>query len=133
MSVAVCEAQALDQCLYEGNQDLARRFFARAKPVINAAWAIVMGEDLRYPSVEGRRPFGFGWIGRYMDRVQYAASVDPVVLKCFFSVASFLAPPSALLAPSIVARVAAAGLGSRSTVPDQKVFNDAAPSRVFAQ
>jgi 2-polyprenyl-6-methoxyphenol hydroxylase-like FAD-dependent oxidoreductase len=131
MSVALCEARALDECLAQGTTNLARRFFARANTVVDTAWAIVTGEDLRYPQVLGRRPAGFELLGRYMDRVQHAAAVDPVVLKCFFSVASLVEPPSALLAPRIVLRVLRAGLQNKAAVPIQK-FGGHESARVYA-
>lgn len=59
MSVAIWQAKALDECLAEGRRDLARRYFARAAAVIESPWAIAVGEDMRYPEVEGPRPPGF--------------------------------------------------------------------------
>jgi 2-polyprenyl-6-methoxyphenol hydroxylase-like FAD-dependent oxidoreductase len=112
MSVALGQAKALDDCLAQGQEQLASRFFSRAGPLADWAWAIATGEDLRFPSVVGKRPLGAAIIHRYLERVHQAASRDPVVLRRFFEVASLLAPPTSLLAPSIAWRVLLGGVGS---------------------
>lgn len=105
MSVAATEAKALDRCLRQGREDLARRFYARARKIVDAPWAIATGEDLRYPQVEGPRPPGSVVVNRYLERVHGAASEDPVVARAFFRVLSLLKPPSSLLSPRIARRV----------------------------
>jgi 2-polyprenyl-6-methoxyphenol hydroxylase-like FAD-dependent oxidoreductase len=106
MSVALGQAKALEQCLAEKDDDpLASRFFSRASPPADWAWAITTGEDLRFPSVSAKRPRGTAMIHRYLKRVHRAAARDPVVLRRFFEVASLLRPPTDLLAPAIASRV----------------------------
>lgn len=121
MSVALSEAKALDECLSEGDAELAPRFFQRAAPIVASPWAIATGEDFRFPQVEGPRPPGFSFITRYMERAHRAATKDKVVLRRFFEVASLLAPPTAMMAPSIAWRVALGGLGSAPQGPERKV------------
>jgi 2-polyprenyl-6-methoxyphenol hydroxylase-like FAD-dependent oxidoreductase len=117
MSVALCEAKALDECLAQGNEGLARRFFAKISPIIASPWAIATGEDYRFPQVEGRRPLGHGVISLYMARAHRAANRDPVVLKRFFEVASLLAPPTAMMSPAMAWRVLLGGLGAPQDDP----------------
>lgn len=117
MSVALSEARALDDCLAAGDDGLAKRFFARAATIVASPWAIATGEDFRYPAVTGPRPAGFGLVSRYMARAHRAAAKDPVVLRRFFEVASLLAPPPAMMAPSIAWRVLLGGVGPRPTGP----------------
>jgi 2-polyprenyl-6-methoxyphenol hydroxylase-like FAD-dependent oxidoreductase len=112
MSVALGEAKALEDCLTQGDEQLASRFFLRASPLADQAWAITTGEDLRFPSMAGKRPPGTAMIHRYMKRVHHAAARDPVVLRRFFEVASLLRPPTDLLAPSIAWRVLLGGVGA---------------------
>ena len=122
MSVALCEARALDQCLAAGDARLAPRFFREVTRIVAGPWAIATGEDYRYPEVEGRRPAGFAVISRYMARAHCAATRDPVVLRRFFEVASLLAPPPALMAPAIAWRVLLGGThGPRAGTPARKV------------
>jgi 2-polyprenyl-6-methoxyphenol hydroxylase-like FAD-dependent oxidoreductase len=121
MSVAVGQAKVLDECLARGEERLASRFFARAGRLGDWAWTIATGEDLRFPSVEGRRPMGAAILNRYIERVHRAAARDPVVLRRFFEVASLLRPPTSLLAPSVAWRVLVGGVGTsqgrRSVAP----------------
>lgn len=121
MSVALTEARALDTCLASSDDDLAKRFFARASEVIASPWAIATGEDYRFPSVEGKRPPGFGVISRYMARAHRVACKDPVVLKQFFHVAALLAAPPSMMVPSIAWRVLTGGRGTMQTTPNAKL------------
>jgi 2-polyprenyl-6-methoxyphenol hydroxylase-like FAD-dependent oxidoreductase len=121
MSVALSEARALDDCLADGDDGLATRFFREAARIVASPWAIATGEDYRYPNVEGQRPPGFGFISRYMARAHRAATKDPVVLKRFFEVASLLAPPPAMMAPGIAWRVLLGGVGAPQGRPANKV------------
>ncbi|HKD22739.1 MAG TPA: FAD-dependent monooxygenase [Rhizomicrobium sp.] len=121
MSVAFSDARALDLCLEAGDDDLAKRFFLKAAPVVDGAWAVATGEDLRYPEVEGRRPAGFGIVSRYMEWAHRVARKDPVVLKQFFQVAGLIEAPSSMLAPAIAWRVLTGGRGIRQASPAHKV------------
>jgi hypothetical protein len=60
-----------------------------------------------------------------MERAHRAAKRDPVVLKRFFEVASLLAPPTSMMAPSIAWRVALGGLGVEPAGPEIKVASPA--------
>lgn len=119
MSVALGQAKVLDDCLAEGEERLASRFFSRAEPLGQWAWAITTGEDLRFPSVVGKRPPFAAIINRYLERVHQAAARDPVVLRRFFEVASLLAPPTRLLAPAIAWRVLVGGVGTDRGSPSK--------------
>lgn len=105
MTVAAFEAAALARILAEGTASLPTRFYAAAAKVIDVAWDLAAGGDLRYPEVEGRRPPGSGLINRYLDWYRAAASVDPVLGKTFLKVANLTEPPSRLMAPGHVVRV----------------------------
>jgi hypothetical protein len=107
MSAAAMEAEALDNSLGEGVEGVARRFYARARKIVDIPWAIATGEDLRFPQVDGPRPPGFHQVNRYLERVHAVASVDPVVCARFFDVLNLLAPPTAVLSPKIAWRVLA--------------------------
>ncbi|MBV9488480.1 MAG: FAD-binding monooxygenase [Verrucomicrobia bacterium] len=107
MSVAANEAKALDECLTAGTADLAKRFYARARKIIDIPWLIATGEDLRCPEVEGPRPPGSWIMNRYLDRVHAAASDDATVCRKFFDVLNLLAPPSSLMSPPLAWRVLA--------------------------
>jgi 2-polyprenyl-6-methoxyphenol hydroxylase-like FAD-dependent oxidoreductase len=105
MSVAATEAKALDECLATGSADLAKRFYARARKLVDIPWLIATGEDLRSPQVEGPRPPGSWLVNQYLDRVHAAASDDATVCRKFFDVLNLLAPPSSLMSPPLAWRV----------------------------
>lgn len=107
MSVAATEARALDETLAEGSAELARRFYARARKIIDIPWLIATGEDLRFPQVEGKRPPGFALVNRYLERVHAAASDDATVCRKFFDVLNLLAAPDSLMSPAVAWRVLA--------------------------
>lgn len=119
MSVALGQAKVLDECLAQGEERLASRFYSRAGPLADWAWAIATGEDLRFPSVVGKRPPAAAIINRYMERVHHAAARDPVVLRRFFEVASLLAPPTRMLAPAVAWRVLVGGVGTDQGSPSK--------------
>lgn len=105
MSVAATEAKALDECLVAGMDDLAPRFHARMREIVNIPWAIATGEDLRFPQAEGKRRLGSSLINRYLDQVHAVASHDRVVCRKFFDVLNLLAPPHSLMTPQLAWRV----------------------------
>jgi hypothetical protein len=61
MSVAATEAKALDQCLATGTAARAKRFYARARKIIDIPWLITTSEDLRPPQVKGVGRRARGW------------------------------------------------------------------------
>ncbi|GII88632.1 FAD-binding monooxygenase [Sphaerisporangium siamense] len=107
MTVAACEAVALRECLAApgGRDGLARRFHGRAARIIDVAWDISVGGDLRFPSVEGPRPLRLKLLNAYIARLHVAAGADPAVGHAFLSVANLQAPPQRLLSPGVLARV----------------------------
>jgi 2-polyprenyl-6-methoxyphenol hydroxylase-like FAD-dependent oxidoreductase len=108
MSVAALEALALRDCLNEGPEDLARRFFRAAAKPLGLAWQMASGADLALPQVEGHRSPSIRIANWYTERVLTAAESDGVVAETFLRMTNLVEPPTALLRPSMVARVMAA-------------------------
>ena len=113
MTVAALQAQALRQCLHRGANGLARRYFRAAAKPIGVAWRFAVGGDLNLPEVEGPRPLSLRLANRYVDRLQTAAESDIVVAEQFTKVVAFVDPPTRLLQPKMMIRVAAANLRRR--------------------
>lgn len=107
MSVAALEALALRDCLARGADDLGRRFLRAAAGCVNTAWQMACGADLALPQITGPRPMSVRLSNWYTERVLTAAEDDPVVTEAFFRVMNLVDPPSRLMHPSIVRRVAA--------------------------
>ncbi|HJQ48344.1 MAG TPA: FAD-dependent oxidoreductase [Amycolatopsis sp.] len=102
MTVAAQQVLALRDCLPHPDPV---RFYRRAAEVVDIAWAMSTGSDLRYPGVEGPRSLRSRIISAYSARAQVAAHHDPLVARTFMRVANLTIPATALLEPAIVARV----------------------------
>lgn len=104
MTVAALEAQALEECLAGGTNDLARRFFTRASRIVDTAWSITVSNDARLSGASGRGLVA-SVLDVYMDRLHIAARTDSEVAAAFLRVANMLDSPSALLHPRVALRV----------------------------
>lgn len=116
MTTAGLVALALDDCLREQRRrhgssirGLSKRFQAEAARVTDVPWMMAATEDFRYPEVQGKRPFGQSIMEWYLGRVHQVVARDIQVELCFLRVMHMLEPPTALLAPTILARVLAGG------------------------
>ena len=113
MSVAACEAEALQAALAGGRDRLAQRYFRVAARVVDIAWQTAVGADLAIPSVQGERPFAVRLINAYVALVFDAAQTDAVVAVAFQRVSHLLAAPPSLMRPAIMARVLRAAWRAR--------------------
>ncbi len=110
MTVAAKEAVALLETLEDpSDRDLARRFFAGSAAAVGDAWGLSTTADLALPEVPGRRSTGVRMLNAYLGRLRATAARDPAVAGTFAAVVGMVAPPKALTAPRILARVAAHG------------------------
>ncbi|ORV18557.1 FAD-dependent oxidoreductase [Mycobacterium celatum] len=109
MSVAALEAIVLRDCLLRGDQDLPRRFFRAAAKPIKSVWKMAAGADLALPQAQGRRSASLRLSNWYTAQVLAAATSDPVVTEGFVRVMNLVDPPTRLLRPTVVARIATAG------------------------
>jgi flavin-dependent dehydrogenase len=105
MTTAALQAQLLRTLVAESTDRLPRRFYPRAGQIIDHAWGLATGGDMRFPQVEGRRPAGSALVERYLDRLRAAAAVDPALGRTFLQVSNMLRAPTALLSPRVVLRV----------------------------
>lgn len=118
MTVAAQEAVALDACLCQGLDQLARRFFKAAATVVDGPWDIAVGNDLRHPAVAGARPAFVRFINWYVGKLHVAAQHDAKLTNAFLRVANLVAAPPTLLSPAVVWRVLRGNLrGAEAPVP----------------
>jgi 2-polyprenyl-6-methoxyphenol hydroxylase-like FAD-dependent oxidoreductase len=106
MTVAALQAQSLSECLRQGPNDLARRYFRAAAKPIGVAWQFAVGGDLSLPEVEGHRPLAVRLSNRYVNRLQAAAETDPIIAEQFARVVGLLDPPATLLRPKMLLHAA---------------------------
>ncbi|MFU8855078.1 FAD-dependent oxidoreductase [Micromonospora sp. SL1-18] len=105
MSVAAMEALILRDLAAGGTAALPTRFYRAAARVIDGAWTLAAGGDLRFPEIPGRRTAADRLLAGYLDRYRLAATVDPVLARTFLRVAQMLAPATAMVSPGHLIRV----------------------------
>jgi 2-polyprenyl-6-methoxyphenol hydroxylase-like FAD-dependent oxidoreductase len=106
ITVAAIEATTLRGCLRRGDKNLPRRFHRAAAKAIQVAWQTSAGSDLALPEVEGQPTLSMRVANAYVERVLQAAETDPWVAQEFLSVIGMLEPPTRLLRPAMLRRVA---------------------------
>jgi hypothetical protein len=102
MSVAALDAMALRDCLRRGVTDLPRRYFRATAKTIGVAWRTGATSDLTFPEVQGRRTPSMRVTNRLVE-----SESDAMIGTQFFRVTGLLDPPTRLLRPSFLYRVAA--------------------------
>ncbi|WP_187414603.1 NAD(P)/FAD-dependent oxidoreductase [Nonomuraea sp. PA05] len=115
MSAAALQAIALRDTLAQGRDDLERRYFRAAMRATDPVWQLALQADLAFPGVPGEPPLLSRMIGRYVARVQRAATRDPSCAIAFARVVGLVDPPSALMRPAVVRLAAKHGSASGSS------------------
>lgn len=110
MTTAASEAALLDECLREGVQGIAPRFFRRAARLLDSPWSISAGSDLSFPEVEGKRSRVGSMVGAYLTQLLIASRKDTSLNVAFQRVTNLMDPPQSLFRPGIVWRVIKARL-----------------------
>lgn len=135
MSVAALQAVALRKALSAGEVGLPQRYFKAAGRIVDVAWDLAVGSDLSLPEVEGARPLLTRLSNAWAERILRAAEHDPYVAEVFGSVTDLIAPPSVLVRPRFVSRVALCRLGRPRRRPERSAraspargLNPAAPA-----
>jgi hypothetical protein len=107
MTVAAQQALVLRDCLRSGGADglTPARYYREVAAVVDIAWQMSTGSDLRYPGVVGPRTPRSRLVSAYVTRAQVAAHRDPAVARTFMRVANLTLPPTALLSPPTLLRV----------------------------
>ncbi|MEP3248260.1 MAG: hypothetical protein ABJN40_21380 [Sneathiella sp.] len=107
IAVAAQEAKVLqDLCQTEGTEALCqdksvrRDYFERVAGILDISWGLAIGEDLKYPSTTGKKPFGYALSRWFKDRIM--SSNDPDVARQFYRVMHFAEPPSSLASAKVL-------------------------------
>jgi 2-polyprenyl-6-methoxyphenol hydroxylase-like FAD-dependent oxidoreductase len=106
MTVAALQALALRDTLVHGTRNLARRYFRAAAKPIGVAWRFATGADLSQPEVQGHRPLSTRIANGYVERLLTVCESDNACAEQLIRVTGFIDPPTALLRPKIMYRVA---------------------------
>jgi 2-polyprenyl-6-methoxyphenol hydroxylase-like FAD-dependent oxidoreductase len=121
MSVIAVTANALRDCIRmhgASSPQFAPRFFSAMADAQRDPWRISVGNDLRLPGTEGRRPWSIRLLNWYRDRVAQAAASDSAVRYQMEDVFQMIKPLSALYERAILSRVALAQIrGTPNPIP----------------
>ena len=133
MTVAAIEATVLRDCLRRGERDLPRRFFRASAKYVRVAWQTAVGSDLALPEVTGSRSLSTRLSNAYLERVLTAAASDAAVAGQFFRVIGMIDPPSRLMRPAFILRVARINRRGRTTAhPPEELANSVAAGPMSA-
>jgi hypothetical protein len=89
-----------------GPQQLARRYFRAAAKPIAVAWRFATGADLSQPEVQGHRPLPTRIANGYVQRLLTVCESDIACAEQLIRVTGLIDPPTRLLRPKIMYRVA---------------------------
>ncbi|CAM4506959.1 FAD-dependent oxidoreductase [Nocardia ninae] len=108
MSAAARSAVLLEQILrHHDPARMALAFQRRLALLTLSPWLVATSADARRPGVSSNIPLYLQRaLGRHIDRVQLAGTVDPHVQHRFIEVFNMLRSPPSLVTPALVARTA---------------------------
>ncbi len=116
MSCAALQAQALAAAVADAGvrcDVLPARFNRSAARIIDAPWAIAVGADFLHPLTVGPKAPATDLVNRYTQRLVRATHRSLPLARTFNRVVNLVEPPTALVRPSVVARVGAASVTGR--------------------
>jgi hypothetical protein len=102
--------------------ELPRQFFLAQAAFQAEPWGLATGADFRFPTTDGERPTLSRLLAPVFGRLWDIQRYDDVLRERIVDVINMVLPPSALLTPSMLARIAVAmakikiGANSSATV-----------------
>jgi 2-polyprenyl-6-methoxyphenol hydroxylase-like FAD-dependent oxidoreductase len=116
ITVAAQEAITLAECLDRHSctgTPMTRDYYRRTAKLVSTAWNMAAPTDFAYPGTKGRKPRGLALTHWYQRRIFRAAQVSPEVINTLVRVQHLIKPGSALLRPTMVAKVLRAARHAR--------------------
>lgn len=126
MTLALKEVRELQLLLAEygpGHAELPRRYYRKISKLADTAWFVIREQNLRFDwlkDVHKKRPFYFGVLTWYMDRVMELVHDDPGTYSEFLAVVHLVKPPAALMTPRVAGKVL--GKWARTRLSGQKTL-----------
>ena len=111
MSLALKEVREMQLLLAKygaGHHELPRRYYRKISKMADTAWFVIREQNLRFDWIKGvrdKRPFYFGALTWYMDRVLELVHDDLDTYREFLAVVHLVKPPAALMMPKVAGRV----------------------------
>ncbi len=126
MSLALKEVREMQLLLakyHAGHPELPRRYYRKISRMADTAWFVIREQNLRFDWIKGvadKRPFYFGALTWYMDRVLELVHDDLDTYREFLAVVHLVKPPAALMKPKVAGRVL--GKWARTRLSGQKTL-----------
>ncbi|MGO4443706.1 FAD-binding oxidoreductase [Mycobacterium sp. 2YAF39] len=126
MSLALKEVREMQLLLAKygaGHQELPRRYYRKISRMADTAWFVIREQNLRFDWIKGvadKRPFYFGALTWYMDRVLELVHDDIDTYREFLAVVHLVKPPAALMMPKVAGKVL--GKWARTRLSGQKTL-----------
>ena len=126
MSLALKEVREMQLLLAKydaGHPELPRRYYRKISRMADTAWFVIREQNLRFDwikDVAEKRPFYFGALTWYMDRVLELVHDDLDTYREFLAVVHLVKPPAALMKPKVAGRVL--GKWARTRLSGQKTL-----------
>jgi hypothetical protein len=111
MTLALKEVREMQLLLAKygaGHRELPRRYYRKISKMADTAWFVIREQNLRFDWIKGvrdKRPFYFGALTWYMDRVLELVHDDLDTYREFLAVVHLVKPPAALMMPKVAGRV----------------------------
>ncbi|OBK97705.1 oxygenase [Mycobacterium asiaticum] len=111
MSLALKEVREMQVLLAKygpGHRELPHRYYRSIAKMADTAWFVIREQNLRFnwmKDVQKKRPFYFGVLTWYMDRLLELVHDDLEAYREFLAVVHLVKPPLALMKPGIASRV----------------------------
>ncbi len=122
MACAALQARALAEAVADTGvrcDVLPARFHRSAARIIDAPWTIAVGADFLHPRTTGPKAPGTDLANHYTQRLVRATHHSLRLARTFNRVVNLVEPPTALVRPSVVARVGAASVAARGSRGDR--------------
>ena len=143
MSLALKEVREMQVLLAKygpRHRDLPRRYYRSIAKMADTAWFVIREQNLRFDwvkDVDKKRPFYFGVLTWYMDRLLELVHDDLDAYREFLAVVHLVKPPLALMKPGIASRVivkwARTRLSGQKTLIARNYQNPAVPAEPVSQ
>jgi 2-polyprenyl-6-methoxyphenol hydroxylase-like FAD-dependent oxidoreductase len=112
MSVSAMQAELLRTCFDELRSAddetldaVTEKFRKSAADVVDGAWQMTTGEDLRFPQTVGPRPLKLRFMHWYTERLHRAAGRSKLVAERFYRVMNMVASPATLFGRDVLAEL----------------------------
>ncbi|GJO07582.1 oxygenase [Mycobacterium marinum] len=126
MSLALKEVREMQLLLSKygpTHRELPRKYYRTIAKMADTAWFVIREQNLRFnwlKDVDKKRPFYFGALTWYMDRLLELVHDDLDAYREFLAVVHLVKPPLALMKPGIASRVI--GKWARTRLSGQKTL-----------